>query len=102
MAKRKPKTGVIYLLKSECGEYLKYGATTNIDNRIRQINKKNQNPFNCKFRLIAGFPSSDIFRDECNLKWELSSTCFVKEFMLIKECLIDIPEIISKMRSICK
>lgn len=100
MKKRKPKSGVVYLLKSECGKYLKYGATKNITNRLRQINYKND--FNCKFKLIAGFASNDIFRDECALKWELSSTCFVFEYMILDECKISITDIIIKMRSICK
>jgi hypothetical protein len=69
MAKRKGKCGLVYLLKSKCGEYYKYGCTTNIKNRVKAINYKNKT--NSHMHIFKTCSSEDMYESECKLKWAL-------------------------------
>lgn len=71
MKNRKAQKGYIYLLKSKCGNYFKFGCTRykyNIKNRVACANRKNQL---ARFQLVALFKSRDIFKDENELKWNI-------------------------------
>lgn len=66
---RVPKKGLVYLLQSDCGRYGKYGASTNLKNRLYRINK--DNPFNCKYTIIKFAYSIDIYNLENEYKYKL-------------------------------
>ena len=66
--KRQPKTGYVYLLKSTCGNYIKYGASKRPEKRLREINRNN--PCSVEFFLVKKIESSDIFDLERQIKWK--------------------------------
>tara|TARA_R110000824_G_C15089574_1_gene665195 strand:- start:409 stop:696 length:288 start_codon:yes stop_codon:yes gene_type:complete len=65
MRRKKPNT--VYLLKS--GDIYKYGCTSNVKNRINNINSTNKKYG--KFELIAAFQSKKAFQAECKFKYFL-------------------------------
>lgn len=86
MAKRKPKKGYVYLLQSTIRRSsFKFGCTSlTPERRCSAINHKYQGR---KFEVVARFSSSDIFRDECDVKGCLLpyGYGFVSEFFDISE-----------------
>lgn len=69
MRKRSPKKGFVYLLRSTCGKYYKYGASRNPKLRLHNINSVN--PFGVKFVIIYQIFHKDIFNLEAEFKWFL-------------------------------
>lgn len=86
MAIRKPKKGYVYLLQSTTDRSsFKFGCTSlNPERRCSAINHKHQGS---KFEVIARFSSSNIFKDECDVKGDLLpyGYGFVSEFFDISE-----------------
>lgn len=92
--------GVVYLLKSECGRFYKYGATKNLKNRIKSINHRNC--FGAKFRLLKQYRSLDIFTYENNLRWEfVRNFICLTEFFIAEESLQSEEVIVKIMEDVC-
>ncbi len=97
---RLPKKGVVYLLKSECGKYYKYGASINLKNRIAQINKSNE--FNVKFELLKYYPTLDIYKLEKHIKWKFWNSVCLTEFFIAEESSLSEINIIKTMEDVWK
>lgn len=66
---RNKKRGYLYILKSHDGNILKFGASSDPDRRLKQINRINKDfNFNIEYRLF----SNDVFGDENKLRWKLN------------------------------
>lgn len=76
---RKPKSGYVYLLKNveDCERNIfKYGCTTRTPKeRCAQINRENKK-YGYKFEVIASFYSSDVFKSENEIKWDILPSGF--------------------------
>lgn len=80
--KRTKKRGYVYILESADKLFVKYGASTDVKTRIRHINYKYKDN---KFSLVKAFPSKDMYRHECMLKWELWHFGILSEVFICAE-----------------
>ena len=70
MAKRTPKSGYVYLVKSQLrpGHY-KFGCTSlSTKERCKRLNRERKG---YNFEVITSFKSKDIYKDEKMIKWHL-------------------------------
>lgn len=77
MTKRKTKKGYVYILKQHSCDnkqtIYKYGCSTNLKSRIKNINSTNK--FKAKFKELMCISSKDMFGHECLFKWRIWNFC---------------------------
>lgn len=96
--RRKPKTGEVYLLKSDQDVY-KYGCSQNFKDRIKAINYRYKEFGH--FDLLFKMKSKDIYKHENHFRWFLHNN----HIPIQRECFPDwVPEyaMIEKMKQIIR
>ena len=97
---RTPKKGLVYLLISECGNYAKYGASTNLKSRLYRINK--ENPFNCIYAIKKFAYCVDIYYVENEIKYKLwSHHIGISEFFEIHTEFFPKEKVVSIFEDVC-
>lgn len=99
--KRVPKPGLVYLLQSDCGEYAKYGASSDMKNRLRHINRTN--PFGAKFYIANTYSTKDMFALENKIKWLfVDNRICMHEYFILAESDIPFIAITSILEVLCQ